>query len=68
VKISANITYVLLLYVYILHGNIDQILKDSLQGLLSCEIGGLDFMLLQQTTSIYLLSIEYTRNTYFVMR
>jgi len=27
---------------YILHGNIDQTLVNSLQGLLSCEIGGLD--------------------------
>ena len=54
----------------LLHGNIDQILVNkSLQNLLNFEIVWLDChvitTLLQQ--SIYLVSIEYTYNTYFVM-
>ena len=40
----------------VLNWNIDQTLMNSLHGLLNCEIGGLHFVLFQQ--SIYLVSLN----------
>ena len=45
--------------------NIDQTLVNSLHGLMNCEKGGLDCVLLQH--SIKYVSILHTCNTYFVM-
>jgi len=50
----------------ILHGNIDQTLVNLLHGLLNFEIGELDCHV-TATEYIYLMSIEYTCNTYSVM-
>jgi len=50
----------------VLYTNIDQTLGNSLHELLNCEIGGLDCHVIT-TEYIYLVSIVYTCNTYFVM-
>ena len=52
--------------VELLYTNVDQKLVNSLHGLLTCEIGGLDCVVLLQQ-SIEQVSIVYTCNTYFAM-